>query len=101
MLSSLQRPARQENNMSTTDTLPSKPPSGKGKLSQKSARPKRADKRHSGQARPVTKSLQEYGRGIAGGILFSLPLLYTMEVWWAGFSVHPWRLAAAVLTTLI
>src|SRR5215207_5223890 len=51
--------------------------------------------------RSITTSLQEYARGIAGGILFSLPLLYTMEVWWAGFSIHPWRLATAVLTTMV
>lgn len=43
-------------------------------------------------ARPVSESLQEYARGVAGGLLFSLPLLYTMEVWWAGFNTHPWRL---------
>lgn len=30
-------------------------------------------------------SLKEYGRGITGGLLFSLPMLYTMELWWAGF----------------
>jgi putative integral membrane protein (TIGR02587 family) len=24
--------------------------------------------------------------------MFSLPLLYTMEVWWAGFILHPWRI---------
>lgn len=34
---------------------------------------------------PIRESLQEYGRGVAGGLMFSLPLLYTMEVWWAGF----------------
>jgi putative integral membrane protein (TIGR02587 family) len=51
--------------------------------------------------RPIARSLQEYGRGIAGGILFSLPLLYTMEVWWAGFSIHPWRMIGAVLVTLV
>ncbi len=33
--------------------------------------------------------------------MFSLPLLYTMEVWWAGFNTHPWRLAAYVLATFI
>src|SRR5919112_536047 len=49
--------------------------------------------------RPVSKSLQEYARGIAGGLLFSLPLLYTMEVWWAGFSAHPTRLIFYVLGT--
>jgi len=50
--------------------------------------------------RSVTESLQEYGRGVAGGLMFSLPLLYTMEVWWAGFT-HPYRLIAYVLTTFI
>jgi putative integral membrane protein (TIGR02587 family) len=49
--------------------------------------------------RPISKSLQEYARGVAGGLLFSLPLLYTMEVWWTGFLVPPWRLAVYVLGT--
>jgi putative integral membrane protein (TIGR02587 family) len=26
---------------------------------------------------------------VVGGLLFSLPLLYTMEVWWAGFTSRP------------
>lgn len=51
--------------------------------------------------RPVNKSLREYARGVAGGLLFSLPLLYTMEVWWAGFTAHPWRLAAYVVATFV
>jgi putative integral membrane protein (TIGR02587 family) len=51
--------------------------------------------------RPIAESLQEYGRGVAGGFLFSLPLLYTMEVWWAGFTLHPARLAAGVLATFV
>jgi putative integral membrane protein (TIGR02587 family) len=42
--------------------------------------------------RAISKSLREYLRGIAGGLLFSLPLLYTMEVWWAGFIHQPERL---------
>src|ERR1044072_6415082 len=49
--------------------------------------------------RPISKSLQEYSRGIIGGLLFSLPLLYTMEVWWAGFSAHPLHLIFYVLAT--
>ena len=49
--------------------------------------------------RTVNESLREYARGVAGGLLFSLPLLYTMEVWWAGFTSHPWRLAAYVGAT--
>lgn len=55
--------------------------------------------RKGGNERSVTRSLQEYLRGIAGGLLFSLPLLYTMEVWWAGFTSHPLRLLIYVLAT--
>lgn len=51
------------------------------------------------QQRSLVRSLQEYLRGIAGGLLFSLPLLYTMEVWWAGFIAHPLRLLIYVLAT--
>lgn len=51
--------------------------------------------------RTVTESLQEYGRGVAGGLMFSLPLLYTMEVWWAGFTTHPSRLLAYVIATFL
>lgn len=51
--------------------------------------------------RPIDKSLQEYGRGIIGGLLFSLPLLYTMEVWWAGFGAHPLHLILYVVATFI
>lgn len=42
--------------------------------------------------RTVHQSFQEYARGVAGGLIFALPLLYTMEVWWAGFLIHPERL---------
>jgi putative integral membrane protein (TIGR02587 family) len=42
----------------------------------------------------LSQSLREYGRGLAGGLLFSLPLLYTMEVWWAGLTASPARLLA-------
>lgn len=35
------------------------------------------------------RSLREYARSVVGGLLFSLPLIYTMEVWWAGFVAHP------------
>lgn len=52
----------------------------------------------------VDESLREYGRGLAGGLLFSLPLLYTMEVWWAGFIADPARLLvylAAIFALLL
>lgn len=46
---------------------------------------------------PTTaESLREYARGVGGGFLFSIPLLYTMEVWWAGFTVSPLRLLAGM-----
>jgi putative integral membrane protein (TIGR02587 family) len=49
--------------------------------------------------RPLNESLQEYLRGTIGGVMFSLPLIYTMEVWWAGFILHPFRLFIYVLVT--
>lgn len=45
------------------------------------------------QASSISESVAEYGRGLSGGLLFSLPLLYTMEVWWSGFIASPERLA--------
>lgn len=42
--------------------------------------------------RPVKDSLREYARGVVGGLMFSLPLLYTMEVWWAGFMLRSERI---------
>ena len=41
---------------------------------------------------PIQISLQEYSRGIAGGLLFSLPMLYTMEMWQFGFILSSGRL---------
>ncbi len=50
---------------------------------------------------PVSNSLREYARGMAGGLMFSLPLLYTMEVWWAGFVAEPMRLVLYVAAVFI
>ena len=50
-------------------------------------------------SRPVSQSLQEYARGVGGGLLFSLPLLYTMEVWTIGLTATPARLIAFVVGT--
>ena len=49
----------------------------------------------------IGESLREYGRGVAGGLLFSLPLLYTMEVWQAGFLMPPHRQLVYVLLALV
>lgn len=51
------------------------------------------------ETRQPAQSLREYGRGIAGGLLFSLPLLFTMEVWWASFLLEPRRLLLYVVAT--
>lgn len=52
-------------------------------------------------SRPLSESLREYGRGIAGGLLFSFPLLYTMEVWWSGFIASPLQLIYIILFTYL
>jgi len=51
--------------------------------------------------RPVSESLREYGRGVAGGLIFSLPLLYTMEMWFAGITSHPWSLVLYAIVTFV
>ena len=52
-------------------------------------------------ARPIRQSLQEYGRGVAGGMLFSLPLLFTMEVWWTSYLLRPGTLLLCIVTTFL
>jgi putative integral membrane protein (TIGR02587 family) len=61
----------------------------------------RSSEQRQGGERSIGRSLKEYGRGVAGGLLFSLPFLYTMEVWWAGHTMHPRRLAIGLLVTFI
>lgn len=51
--------------------------------------------------RPVHKSLKEYGRGIIGGFLFSLPMLFTMEVWWAGNIISYYILVIYIVLILL
>lgn len=51
--------------------------------------------------RTVGQSLQEYGRGVAGGLIFSLPLLFTMEMWWTGFIIQPARLLTGFVGTFL
>ena len=47
--------------------------------------------------KPLGESLKEYARGVAGGLLFSLPMLYTMELWWSGFLASPLQLLTYLL----
>ena len=49
--------------------------------------------------KPIKESIIEYTQGIVGGLLFSFPLLYTMEVWQASFIVQPSSLIIMVLAT--
>jgi len=46
-------------------------------------------------------SLKEYGRGVAGGLLFSLPMLYTQEMWRAGGLLGPERLVVGVVGVFV
>ena len=46
-------------------------------------------------------SLREYARGIVGGLMFSLPLLYTMEVWWSGFTLGSDRILLLLAFTML
>lgn len=39
-------------------------------------------------------------RAFAGAVIFSLPLLMTMEMWWLGFALHPQRLLVFSLANL-
>lgn len=48
-----------------------------------------------------TITLKEYGRGIIGGLLFSLPLLYTMELWWVGITASNEKLFVFVVFTFV
>lgn len=51
--------------------------------------------------RSILQSSQEYARGVIGGLIFSLPLLYTMEMWWAGFIKQPERLLLYIVATFL
>lgn len=51
--------------------------------------------------RSVPESAREYGRGVAGGLIFSLPMLYTMEVWAAGFRLSPGRILLLASLTFV
>ncbi len=51
--------------------------------------------------RSIETSLKQYARGIAGGFLFSLPLIYTMEIWWIGFVAGTTRLIIGIAATYL
>lgn len=49
--------------------------------------------------KPLKESIEEYARGIIGGLLFSFPLLYTMEVWHTAYLVQPFNLMIMMVAT--
>ena len=51
--------------------------------------------------RSAPESAREYGRGVAGGLIFSLPMLYTVEVWAAGFRLSPGRILLLAAVTFL
>lgn len=59
----------------------------------KRARPRPSDRSNESFARAV---LRAYG----GAVIFSLPLMMTMEMWWLGFYLEPYRLALLTLVLL-
>lgn len=57
--------------------------------------------RRRGRGHSIAASIREYARGAAGGLLFSLPLLYTMEMWEAGSLASSIRLLAGLAGTFV
>ena len=54
-----------------------------------------------GHGRSVGDSMREYGRGIIGGLIVSLPLLFTAEMWETGMLAAPERLLVLVGVTFL
>lgn len=52
------------------------------------------------QPRREAAYARDLARAFGGALLFSLPLLMTMEMWWFGFSLHPARLALFLLAAV-
>lgn len=50
--------------------------------------------------RRETAYARDLGRAFGGALLFSLPLLMTMEMWWAGFTLGGLRLTVFLLVAL-
>jgi putative integral membrane protein (TIGR02587 family) len=71
-------------------------------MSSKALREATDERTRRGQGwRTPVESLSEYGRGVAGGLIFSLPLLYTQEVWELGETIEPLRLVVGLCVTVL
>jgi putative integral membrane protein (TIGR02587 family) len=61
---------------------------------------KRRPPARASEAHPNSAFLTGLARAFGGAILFSLPLLMTMEMWWLGFLIPPGRLAVFLVVAL-
>lgn len=52
-----------------------------------------------GQGGAAREELRDAVRGFSGGMLFGVPLLYTMEVWWVGGHTTPMQMFVVLLLT--
>ena len=55
----------------------------------------------SNTSRSYSKSLRGYGRGVVGGLIFAFGPLYTMEIWWQGFTASPGVLLMSIAATYV
>jgi putative integral membrane protein (TIGR02587 family) len=53
------------------------------------------------QRGPWATELVEVARAASGALLFGIPLLYTMEVWWSGTEARPERLIGVLAVTFL
>jgi putative integral membrane protein (TIGR02587 family) len=53
-----------------------------------------------GQEPGIQRSMRDLGRAAGGALVFSLPMLMTMELWWLGLYLDRLRLLILVLTAL-
>lgn len=49
---------------------------------------------------PAVRAARDFGRAAGGALVFSLPMLMTMEFWWLGFYLDRARLLVLVLSVL-
>lgn len=51
-------------------------------------------------ASPMSDLWVGLGRALGGALIFGLPMLMTMEMWWLGFYVNPLRIALLLLVSI-
>ncbi len=58
-------------------------------------------KHHSSKSKSWSSQLDDIIRGVSGGFLFGIPLLYTMEVWWIGSETAPSLMLSILAITFV